>query len=84
MSSAPFAFASNQPGYPIVGWSGIAIVDVVPRVEFIGGGPVLFGEPIERIEPGEVGRARVEGKVEAERGGKGPFYRLSIAQGFWG
>lgn len=29
-SSTPLAFASNQPGYPIVGWSGIAIADVVP------------------------------------------------------
>ncbi|TPV95855.1 MAG: hypothetical protein B7733_07770 [Myxococcales bacterium FL481] len=60
------------------------IESIIPRVEFTGGGPILFGEPIERIEPGEVGRSRVEGKVEAGRGRKGPTYRLSLAQGYWG
>lgn len=60
------------------------IENIVPRVEFTESGPVLFGEPIARIEPGDVGRSRVEGKVEAERGRKGPTYRLSLAQGYWG
>ncbi len=56
---------------------------VLPRVEF-SDGPTLYGEKIGRIEPGEVGRSRVKGKVQVPRGSEGPFFTLTIVEAYWG
>lgn len=57
--------------------------DVVPEVRF-SDGPTLRGEVIPRIEPGEVGRALVEGRatLEGTENSRGLF-TLSIAEAYW-
>jgi clan AA aspartic protease (TIGR02281 family) len=64
-----------------------AIDDVIPRVEFRDG-PTLYGEAIERIEPGQTGRSLIEGKVDEDSGrGKKSAdsveFTLSLAEAYW-
>lgn len=60
-----------------------ALQDVIPVVRF-SDGPTLRGEVIPRIEPGEIGRALVEGRatLEGTEDSKGLF-TLSIAEAYW-
>ncbi len=61
----------------------VALLDVMPRVDFKDG-PTLYGEPIERIEPGETGRSLVVGEVsEDSEAANSVEFTLSLAEAYW-
>ena len=61
--------------------STVPIEGVVPEINF-SDGLRLRGAPIERIEPGAVGRSLVEGKTKAREGGELGF-TLTISEAYW-
>ncbi len=59
------------------------IEDVMPRVDFKDG-PRLFGEPVERIEPGETGRSLLVGQVvEDGEDSKSVEFTLMLVEAYW-
>jgi hypothetical protein len=61
----------------------VPIANVVPVVKFTDG-PVLRGKPIERIEPGEIGRSLVEGRTSLEgTDASTGHYTLGLVEAFW-
>jgi hypothetical protein len=62
--------------------STVPLLDVVPVVKFANG-PVLPAARIERIEPGETGRALVEGKAVLEGADSNSRYTLGLAEAYW-
>jgi clan AA aspartic protease (TIGR02281 family) len=61
----------------------VAVEDAMPRVDFKAG-PRLFGEPIERIEPGETGRSLLVGQVvEDGEDSTSVEFTLMLVEAYW-
>jgi hypothetical protein len=59
------------------------VEQAMPRVDFAGG-PRLFGEPVERIEPGETGRSLLVGQVvEDGEDGEDVEFTLMLVEAYW-
>jgi hypothetical protein len=55
----------------------------MPRVDFAGG-PRLYGEPVDRIEPGETGRSLLVGQVvEDGEDGQDVEFTLMLVEAYW-
>jgi clan AA aspartic protease (TIGR02281 family) len=63
--------------------SSTAIEHAMPRVDFKDG-PRLYGEPVERIEPGETGRSLLVGRViEDGEDAKAVEFTLMLVEAYW-
>jgi hypothetical protein len=61
----------------------VPIERAMPRVDFAGG-PRLYGEPIDRIAPGETGRSLLVGKVvEDGENGDDVEFTLMLVEAYW-
>lgn len=61
----------------------VPIDNAIPRVDFEDG-PRLYGETIERIEPGETGRSLVVGQVSEDDEDTGSVvYKLTLVEAYW-
>ena len=61
----------------------VAIEDAMPRVDFQDG-PRLYGEPVDRIEPGETGRSLLEGQVVEDGEDSGSVeFTLMLVEAYW-
>lgn len=56
---------------------------IVPRVRFGPGGPVLLGEVVDEILPGDTGRSLVVGKVTEHESGESLEFTISLAEAYW-
>lgn len=62
--------------------ASVPMRDVTPTVKFTDG-PLLTGETIEEIKPGEVGRSLVKGRVRTGRDKPGGHFQLGLAEAYW-
>lgn len=61
----------------------VPVEGAMPRVDFEGG-PQLYGEPVERIEPGETGRSLLVGQVvEDGEDGEDIEFTLMLVEAYW-
>nr|WP_255216229.1 retropepsin-like aspartic protease [Pseudenhygromyxa sp. WMMC2535] len=61
----------------------VPLYDVMPRVDFADG-PRLYGERVERIDPGETGRSLLVGQVtEDDDDGGSVEFTLMLAEAYW-
>lgn len=61
----------------------VALHDVMPRVDFKSG-PTLYGEPVEAIGPGEIGRSLLVGEVtEDSEDASSVEFTLTLAEAYW-
>lgn len=61
----------------------VPLHDVMPRVDFKQG-PRLYGEPVERIDPGETGRSLLVGQVTEDGEDSGSVeFTLMLAEAYW-
>lgn len=61
----------------------VPIERAMPRVDFEGG-PRLYGQPVERIEPGETGRSLLVGQVvEDGENGRDIEFTLMLVEAYW-
>jgi clan AA aspartic protease (TIGR02281 family) len=59
------------------------VENAMPRVDFKDG-PQLFGEPVDRIEPGETGRSLLVGQVvEDGEDSKSVEFTLMLVEAYW-
>lgn len=61
----------------------VPVERAMPRVDFENGAQ-LFGEPVERIEPGETGRSLLVGQVVEDRKDSKPVeFTLMLVEAYW-
>lgn len=59
------------------------VYDVIPEIRFGPGGPLLLGEVVDEILPGDTGRSLVVGKVTEHESGKSLEFTISLSEAYW-
>ncbi len=56
---------------------------LVPEIRFGPEGPLLLGEVVDEILPGDTGRSLVVGKVTEHESGKSLEFTIAVAEAYW-